>query len=429
MNAKFVLFLENGNIEHYRQIAMLHDREREMKQALVQRLIQVPNYSEQEESLNQLARFNVRVFMVPSTGARLTYASSLRILYTFCSQYRTDEYYQPEPLFTFQSDHSKWRATLKMPNGCPEMIKSMTSKPTNSKQLAKEQVAFETCKLLYELKLLNDYLVPIRDQRVLSKTKGKLDSYIGTRKKLKRQKYTLNPPHTLLEPWETENKINGYLTVLTLTPTNTTDTRVLRYGLVTPYPIPGSNHELILYPHLRPYSLKMIPFPATQSFTPAQFKQMLFYHHQLLKYSLKLQGLFQEIHPYLAVPFKHHENDCQIDFETIEQYQELSYQDFTVGDIVIDVALYDRHFMIQKVIWKTPFDTVEVNGKMVKAADTYSKPIQSKLTHEAPIVIGKLLKRKLNMISEHNYGSFDDEKETVCVLAHQVIRFWFMDSF
>lgn len=100
------------------------------------------------------------IFEVPSTGASVSYYTSLEVLHYFCATVPHDIYFQPNPEFEYLREGSLFCVNIQMPLSCP--IRTIQGKYMRSKNLAKRSACLEAIKIIHEANLLDDHLLPAR---------------------------------------------------------------------------------------------------------------------------------------------------------------------------------------------------------------------------------------------------------------------------
>lgn len=109
---------------------------------------------------------NTPRFIVPETGAVLTYDNAIALLSEACSLIPTDAY--------SPSSHPDWKlegftdkyfnvVSLPMMPALPPELRVVKGPEVATKKGAKQAAAFEACKLLFEYGILDSHLLPIRE--------------------------------------------------------------------------------------------------------------------------------------------------------------------------------------------------------------------------------------------------------------------------
>ncbi|KAH6969437.1 hypothetical protein DER45DRAFT_515726 [Fusarium avenaceum] len=122
------------------------------------RKLQDDSFDEMLEIQNELIQ--QQVYEIPSTGARLTFASSLEILTRFAS--RLEDCDKVE--YHVQRTGTMYQADVSLPLSSP--VNFETGRPQRSKLLAKCSAAFEACKKLIKGKYLDGNLQPMFTKKV-----------------------------------------------------------------------------------------------------------------------------------------------------------------------------------------------------------------------------------------------------------------------
>ncbi|KAL8832795.1 MAG: hypothetical protein Q9170_004740 [Blastenia crenularia] len=154
-DSKYIHMTEEGNRGHYQAVADVQQGEAVMRQFCqslpADRLLQ-GNDSNLEATLGKEKAF--RTFVVPESGAKLTYASSLPILALFVSCL-------PEatsgPNYIVTAEHGQYICEVILPEDSP--VHSAIGRPSSKKAIAKRSAAFEACLLLRQGGHLDQHLL------------------------------------------------------------------------------------------------------------------------------------------------------------------------------------------------------------------------------------------------------------------------------
>ncbi|KAL8812553.1 MAG: hypothetical protein Q9200_000953 [Gallowayella weberi] len=103
---------------------------------------------------------NSRTFIVPESGARLTYSSSLDVLGQFVSRMSAGS----SPTFVVTAEHGQYICEVVLPESSP--IHSATGRPYSRKTIAKRSAAFEACILLRQRGHLDEHFVSTHHKRL-----------------------------------------------------------------------------------------------------------------------------------------------------------------------------------------------------------------------------------------------------------------------
>lgn len=107
---------------------------------------------------------NLPTFIVQSTGAILTHSSAISLLFELCSLLRHDEFSDAKPVFTEKAAGTGFQATVKLPMiPCLDGERLFEGGTLQTKQGAKQNAAFNALLRLYDLKALDEHLLPNRE--------------------------------------------------------------------------------------------------------------------------------------------------------------------------------------------------------------------------------------------------------------------------
>lgn len=165
--SSFVVMIEDNNTEDLERYRAFLNTEPELRKVYANRtrkLRPVEEDGEEGVSLDDLA--NRERYIVPSTGAILTYNTSINLLNYLCSLIPHDNFTTiPTPKFS-----GDFIATVELPAGLPiPREKLVYSGPEKtSKREAKRAAAFVAVKALHALNVFDDFLLPT------STSKGKV---------------------------------------------------------------------------------------------------------------------------------------------------------------------------------------------------------------------------------------------------------------
>ncbi|PNY29033.1 Dicer-like protein 1 [Tolypocladium capitatum] len=182
----YISMLEEGNMQHLRRLKQATRDANALRQfcsALpADRKIQDtfdPTTSLEHERIAQ------KVYEIPETGARLTFASSQEVLSRFVSSLSyNDMPLTPEYVVTSSHTSKKFVATIVFPESSP--IKSMNGFAQRNKQLARCSAAFEACVDLIKKKYINGHLQPTLSKRIPAMRNARLALSSN-----KREEYTM----------------------------------------------------------------------------------------------------------------------------------------------------------------------------------------------------------------------------------------------
>lgn len=158
-NSRFIHMAELGNREHEQTI-----REVRLNEGVLKRFCnEVPedrkltgnnvdmDYFLRKEKAKQ-------TYIVPTTGAKLTYQSSLTVLANFVDTLESSQETNLHPEYIVTIQNKKFLGEVILPEGAP--IRGAVGHPKSTKQVAKCSAAFEACLLLIEGSYLDENLLP-----------------------------------------------------------------------------------------------------------------------------------------------------------------------------------------------------------------------------------------------------------------------------
>lgn len=164
-NSKFIHMVERGNSIEYELMQDVRLREGEMK-SFCGRMPEDRLISGNEDAIEELIakEKNLRVYIEPSTGAKLTYGNALGFLANFVSQVPTDADEPQHPTYAVTSVGARFIAEVILPPGSP--VRSAVGLVRGKKTLAKRSAAFEACLELRKKAFLDEHLQPIYVKRL-----------------------------------------------------------------------------------------------------------------------------------------------------------------------------------------------------------------------------------------------------------------------
>ncbi|KAM0346655.1 hypothetical protein ACHAPU_005367 [Fusarium lateritium] len=161
-HSRYITMLEEGNMRQLRSIKQATGDAMALQkfcQALpADRKLQDDSFDEMLEIQNELMQ--QQIYEIPSTGARLTFASSLEILARFASTFEGDD----KADYHVQKVGTRYRADVSLPLSSP--VNFETGRSQRSKLLAKCSAAFEACKKLIKGKYIDQNLQPVFTKKV-----------------------------------------------------------------------------------------------------------------------------------------------------------------------------------------------------------------------------------------------------------------------
>ncbi|KAG6332184.1 hypothetical protein ID866_6907 [Astraeus odoratus] len=166
-SSSFVIMVQAGHASHLSRYAMFQSSEPELKRVYQTREGPTrppspgPSSESEEGELEEDDPEDIAArerYIVPSTGAVLTYGSAIGLINYLCSLIPHD-IYTPPPLPKYMGEYA---AVLELPSSLPLPIDKLVYRgpPRNSKREAKRAVAFLAVKTLHQLNVFDDYLLP-----------------------------------------------------------------------------------------------------------------------------------------------------------------------------------------------------------------------------------------------------------------------------
>lgn len=136
---------------------------------LIQMESELPEILQQTSTLQELYgiessikdRSNLPVYLVPSTGAKITFNSSLDLLAFYSSFLKTDAYTNRLALFDMEQVEAGFRCHMTLPSSCS--VRYILGDVYPTKSLAKQSAAWKGCVDLHQSKAINDHLIPINE--------------------------------------------------------------------------------------------------------------------------------------------------------------------------------------------------------------------------------------------------------------------------
>lgn len=177
----YIIFLEKENKKQLDQLSDLMQSEESMRgQAL--------NRTHYSVLVDKIRIEDMEVFQVEKTGATVSIDSSISLITRFCSNLPGDKYYKPQPEFVYEKIGDDVNHVCKLilpPNG---PFRELIGPPKRSRNLAKQSVCLEACKMLHAMGQLTDHLIPAIDVEKLEEEEvmnlsGKNVAGAGTNKR------------------------------------------------------------------------------------------------------------------------------------------------------------------------------------------------------------------------------------------------------
>ncbi|KAL5118994.1 Dicer-like protein 2 [Pleosporales sp. CAS-2024a] len=182
--SKYVIFVSKGK----RCPQSWQVLEEEMKAAYLDDSRQI-NHAEEQEAQSDSGQKN---FRVPGTGALLSLDNASQHLHHFCSILGSGPYVDTRPQFEFTEESGLITARVILPMSVdPKFRTACGTKSWTTERMAKQDAAFEAYKALYVAGLVNDNLLPARQE---------VDDAIAELQ-IPDHRPSLVPVSPLLDPW------------------------------------------------------------------------------------------------------------------------------------------------------------------------------------------------------------------------------------
>ncbi|KAF9870302.1 RNase3 domain protein [Colletotrichum karsti] len=157
-NSEYLTFIEGGNGRHSRTIAQAGYDQSTLRRFCAA-LPEDRKIAGLDVSASVLAgESHYKTYVIESSGARLTWMSSLEVLSNFVSSLRQNKDEVLAPEYVVINQGQKFLAEVQLPPRSP--ITSMTGFPHKNKQAARCSAAFEMCKELIKKKYIDHHLNP-----------------------------------------------------------------------------------------------------------------------------------------------------------------------------------------------------------------------------------------------------------------------------
>ncbi|KAI8964352.1 hypothetical protein F5Y11DRAFT_316025 [Daldinia sp. FL1419] len=206
-----------------------------------------------------------RVYIVPSTGAKLTYKSSLTILANFVSTLPRplDTVYTPD--YIIRNIGREFECEVLLPDTSP--IKGALGRRADSKQVAKCSAAFEMCLQLKKKKYLDDYL----QSTFTKKLPAMRNAHLAISSK-KRSEY---PMRIKPKIWEQRGQPESlYLNILKLTSPEALGRFSRPLTILTRSPLPQTAQFPLFFDYQRTSDVECIPLPHALEITLEEIEQI-----------------------------------------------------------------------------------------------------------------------------------------------------------
>ncbi|KAF9904462.1 Dicer-like protein 1 [Linnemannia zychae] len=173
-NSRYIMMMEYDNRGEEAALEKIQIGEKSMRDWChsldSERLMRKPTSIDEDEGSELMEVLTpVQTYRVPETGALLTLDSAIPLLYYYCSSLTGDEFCSLRPEFDVTANGaSGFICDLTLPPNAP--IRMIQSDRASTKRMARMSAAFKACEMLHGLKALNDNLLPVVAEKVVSDT-------------------------------------------------------------------------------------------------------------------------------------------------------------------------------------------------------------------------------------------------------------------
>lgn len=300
-----------------------------------------------------------KTFRVDSSGASVSSAYSISLLYQYCSKLPHDEFFDPRPNFFYFDDLGGTVCQITLPSNAP--IHQIVGTSQLSMEDAKRDACLKAIEELHKLGALNDCLLPRQNDAEPEKVLGSSNSDEYADDISRGELYEMRVPSVFGQSWKNEKtvRLNSYYIKFSPTP----EDRVYKnFGLfiMTRLPMEAEKLELDLHlAHGRSVMTKFIPFGVVE-FNKDEIKMAENFQEMFLKIILdrlefvsKFVELGAKSHTststfYLLLPviLKEYDDVMKVDWKTVKRC--LSSPIFRHPEVTSDkiVTSMDNHLLL-----------------------------------------------------------------------------------
>ncbi|XP_020536663.1 endoribonuclease Dicer homolog 3a isoform X2 [Jatropha curcas] len=154
-DSQYIIMLERGNVKQRNQLFDFIRSEWLVTNTAMNRDPDV-------WTLKACMAEETEAYIVEGTGASVTADSSVSLIHRYCAKLPGDKYYTPMPIFEFKFSEKSCQCNLKLPASAA--FQTIVGPKCRSQQLAKKLVCLEACKMLHQMRALDDHLLPLVDE-------------------------------------------------------------------------------------------------------------------------------------------------------------------------------------------------------------------------------------------------------------------------
>ncbi|RKP26846.1 hypothetical protein SYNPS1DRAFT_27476 [Syncephalis pseudoplumigaleata] len=263
----YVIMQEQGNAEQMKLLQQIRRHEGEMEQWCGQRTAdrQAGHGDDDDDDSDAADPFSAEElekyqYIEPSTGARLTDASAIPVIYRYCSQLPRDAYCTLAPVWEIHEvSQANFICNLTFPINAH--IRYVPGEVTRSKARAKRIVALRACIELRKIGALDERLLPYK----LKAAENDLAAYEATLEKSTGVKNAIRVfPRKVPEAWLPEMLAGSghwYMHTLVVASTHSTAPRYRPMVMATRQPMPNGLDGIELYLDEGATLVRLVPWP------------------------------------------------------------------------------------------------------------------------------------------------------------------------
>ncbi|KAI0591579.1 Dicer-dimer multi-domain protein [Pyrenophora tritici-repentis] len=249
--SRYLVFVpDNSNVQSVKSWQSL---EAEMRRAYEDDKRKVRLAQEQE----QVDEYGERHLRIESTGALLTLENASQHLHHFCARLGSGTYANITPEFDFTHDRGQITAKVTLPISVDPKVRTARSLKTwVTERMAQKDVAFEAYKALYHTKLVNDNLLPVRDDE-----EDQMAQY-----QVREDRPSMIPVSLTMDPccmMAKYHELNPHTWYRTLLEVKTSGEEPMRMILLTPGLMPPTQVFLLHWNETKQYTVTSSQLPGT----------------------------------------------------------------------------------------------------------------------------------------------------------------------
>ncbi|KAH6660429.1 hypothetical protein BKA67DRAFT_616874 [Truncatella angustata] len=327
-NSKYFHMIEMGNAEHVQRVFESQEKEEVLRNFCLalpeDRLLKGNDFNMHFFLRKEKTK---RVYKVPSTGAKLTYESSLVVLATYVESLAEYADVSLKADYIVKSVSKEFQCEVIMPDNSP--VKTAIGRRASSKQVAKCSAAYEMCLKLRKADELDEYLQSARKKHLPAMRNAQL-----ALSSKKRAEYSMRVKPSI---WNARGHYSRlYVTILKLEDPETLDRPSRPLAMLTRSPLPHVAKFPIFFRNHMSSIVDCFPVPVEVPVSPAQVEGLTTFTLRVFKdvFSKEYKSEPERLPYYLAplnkdhaFPFTYYEGiSAMIDWECLTMLQ-------SVGDL------------------------------------------------------------------------------------------------